>query len=164
MFWIDVVSRLTHIATAVLLLGGSLFSLLVLLPVLQSQTASVRGELSSLIRRRWQPFVHGGILLFLLSGFYNYIRAMPDHKGDGLYHAVIGSKIILALGVFFMASVLVGRSAKFESARQNSRPWLQLICLLGLIIVAMSGFVKVKSRQTLLSPAVQKLERTTNPS
>jgi hypothetical protein len=40
---------------------------------------------------------------------------------------------------------LVGRSAAFEGMRKNSPKWLSILCLLGLVIVAISGFVKVKS-------------------
>jgi uncharacterized membrane protein len=145
MFAIDIASRILHILSAIVLLGGSTFMLLVLLPELKSAEDSARGQLVSGLRNRWKRFVHPGILLFLVTGFYNYFRAMPNHKGDGLYHALVGTKIILALGVFFLASALVGRSAVFEGMRKNNTRWLSLLCLLGLITVAISGFVKVKS-------------------
>lgn len=149
MFAIDIASRILHVLTAIVLLGGSTFMLLVLLPELKSKEESVRNPLISSLRNRWKLLVHPGILLFLVTGFYNYIRAMPTHKGDGLYHALIGTKIILALGVFFLASALVGKSAVFAGIRQNSSKWLSLLCLLGLLIVAISGFIKVKSGAAL---------------
>lgn len=145
MIAIDVASRIFHILTAIVLLGGSTFMLLVLLPELKAADDSLRSHMVTNLRNRWRKLVHPGIALFLITGFYNYFRAMPNHKGDGLYHALIGTKIILALGVFFLASVLVGRSATFEGMRANNSKWLALMCLLGLVIVAMSGFVKVKS-------------------
>ena len=154
MLAIDIASRILHILTAIVLLGGSTFMLLVLLPELKAKEESVRNPLISSLRNRWKRLVHPGILLFLLTGFYNYIRAMPNHKGDGLYHALVGTKIILALGVFFLASALVGRSAVFEGIRKDSSKWLSLLCLLGLIIVAISGFIKVKSGAVQLPPAL----------
>ena len=81
-----------------------------------------------------------------MTGFYNYFQQMPVHKGDGLYHALIGTKIILALVVFFIASVLVGRSAAFEWMRTGREKWLKVIVLLAAIIVTMSGFVKVRGK------------------
>ena len=54
------------------------------------------------------------ILLFIVSGFYNFARAIPGHKGDGLYHALLGTKILLALILFAISSALVGRSKAFE--------------------------------------------------
>jgi len=143
MFWFDVVSRVLHVTTAILLLGGSLFSLLVLQPVVRSQAAPIPSLFADEIRGRWKRWVHVGIAVFLATGFYNYFRAMPLHKGDGLYHALIGTKILIALAVFFLASVLVGRSQKFEPWRQSATWPLKLLCILGIAIVVISGFVKV---------------------
>lgn len=144
MFAVDVASRLIHVLTAIVLLGGSTFMLLVVLPTLQSSDEATRSKIASGLRGIWKRYVHAGIALFLISGFYNYFKAMPQHKGDGLYHALIGTKIILALAVFFLASALVGRSAAFEGMRTNSSKWLKILCLLGIIIVAMSSFVKIR--------------------
>lgn len=144
MFAVDVASRLIHVLTAIVLLGGSTFMLLVVLPTLQSSDDATRTKIASGLRGIWKRYVHAGIALFLISGFYNYFKAMPQHKGDGLYHALIGTKIILALGVFFIASALVGRSAAFEGMRTNSSKWLKILCLLGIVIVAMSSFVKIR--------------------
>lgn len=144
MFALDVASRFLHVLTAIILLGGSTFMLLVILPSLQASEDSLRKSMASAIRDRWKRFVHLGIAIFLLTGFYNYFQAMPKHKGDGLYHALVGTKILLALAVFFVASALVGRSSTFDSMRQNQRKWLTLLCLLGIVIVAISSFVKVR--------------------
>jgi hypothetical protein len=90
--------------------------------------------------------VHLGIALFIVTGAINYYRVLAagSHKGDALYHALLGTKIILALVVFFIASALVGRSAAFEGMRQNPRRWLMVNLLLAGAIVAMSGFLKVR--------------------
>ena len=144
MFALDVASRFLHVLTAIILLGGSTFMLLVILPSLQASEDSLRKSMASTIRDRWKRFVHLGIAIFLLTGFYNYFQAMPKHKGDGLYHALVGTKILLALAVFFVASALVGRSSTFDSMRQNQRKWLTLLCLLGIVIVAISSFVNVR--------------------
>ncbi|MFO0943842.1 MAG: hypothetical protein U0930_24160 [Pirellulales bacterium] len=162
MFAIDVASRLIHVLTGIMLLGGSLFSLLVLVPTLEAAEGEAKAKLVDAIRNRWKRFVHAGIALFLVSGFYNYFVAMPNHKGDGLYHALIGTKIILALGLFFIASALVGRSAAFEGFRKNSNKWLKIVCLIGIVIVGMSSFLKVRGTKPVLvqtpngqSPAAQ---------
>ncbi|MCC6507900.1 MAG: hypothetical protein IT423_02250 [Pirellulaceae bacterium] len=144
LFLIDVVSRIVHIATAIVLIGGSTFMAFVLLPTAEKLDQAAHEQLRSLVNGRWKRFVHAGILLFLVTGFYNYFRQMPNHEGDGLYHALIGTKILLALGVFFIASALVGRSAAFENMRASRAKWLKIIVLLAAVIVGMSGFVKVK--------------------
>ena len=144
MFWIDYISRVLHVSTAIALVGGSLFTLMILLPSAKTLSEEAHALLAVGITSRWKRFVHGGILLFLVSGFYNYFRAMPLHRGDGLYHALVGTKIILALGVFFIASALVGRSPGLASFRANRQRWLTIMLLLAAAIVLMSSFVKVR--------------------
>ncbi len=141
---IDSLSRIVHVSTAIVLVGGTAFMALVLLPSAAALDDQQHEKLRTLLNGRWKRFVHVGILLFLVTGFYNYFRQMPLHKGDGLYHGLVGTKILLALGVFFIASALVGRSAAFEAMRAQRAKWLKVILLLSAIIVAMSGFVKVR--------------------
>lgn len=141
---LDTISRIVHIATAITLVGGSVFTLCVLLPSLKVLSEDARQQFAAAINGRWKRFVHGGILLFLLSGFYNYFRAMPVHKGDGLYHGLLGTKMLLAFAIFFFASVLVGRSAGTAGMRANREKWLSVIVVLAAIIVGISGFLKVR--------------------
>ncbi len=140
---IDTLSRIIHVATAIVLAGGSVFMLLVLMPAAAQINADEHDKLRGFINARWKRFVHLGILLFLVTGFYNYVQAIPKHKGDGLYHALVGSKILIAFAIFFIASVLVGRSEKFAAMRASRGKWLAIIVLLSAIIVAISGYVKV---------------------
>ncbi len=156
MFWIDYLSRVTHISTAIALIGGSVFILCVLLPAAKLISEDAHATLSQGIAARWKRFVHIGILLFLVSGFYNYFRAMPLHKGDGLYHALIGTKMLLALGIFFIASALVGRSQAFAAMRTQRGKWLGILVLLACVIVLISSFVKVRGSTS----SVDRLEVT----
>lgn len=144
MFAVDIASRFLHVLTAIVLLGGSTFALLIVSPVLNICEPSVREQIVTNLRGRWKRFVHLGIALFLITGFYNYIKAMPNHKGDGLYHALIGTKIVLAMVVFFLASALVGRSRAFAGMRESNSKWLTILCAIGIVIVAISSFVKVR--------------------
>lgn len=141
---IDTISRIVHVSTAIVLVGGSVFMTFVLLPTASQISDGEHEKLRGLINGRWKRFVHAGILLFLVTGFYNYFQQMPKHKGDGLYHALVGTKILLALGLFFIASALVGRSKAFESMRASRARWLKIMVLLAAIIVGISGFVKVR--------------------
>ena len=156
MFWIDVVSRIVHIATAITLVGGSVFTLLVLMPSAATLDEANHQSFLTSITGRWKKFVHGGVLLFLLSGFYNYIRAIPNHRGDGLYHALIGTKMILAMAVFFLAAALVGRSEKLAFIRNKRKTYLTLLVLIAVVIVSISGFVKIRPSANIgsASPAV----------
>ena len=113
MFGIDVLSRIVHVSTAIVLLGGSIFTWLVWQPAVRQRSVEDGRLLGDQIRRRWKPFVHGGILLFLVSGFYNYFRAAPRLIKDGLYHAGVPRLTLviflwprhwLALGPFRLAA------------------------------------------------------------
>jgi uncharacterized membrane protein len=140
----DVLSRWIHVGTAIVLVGGTCFMRFVLLPSARATLSDeAHASLREAVRNRWKRFVHLGIALLLISGFYNYIKAMPGHKGVPLYHALIGTKILLALAVFFLGSALVGRSPAFAKMREYPRPWLMLILLLSAAIVGISGYCKV---------------------
>lgn len=161
MQWLDFFSRFVHIATAIVLVGGSVFSLFVVAPALVKIGEDERRKLYESLTNRWKMFVHFGIVLFLASGLYNYIRAIPNHKGDGLYHALLGTKMLLALVVFFIAAALVGRSQKLEGMRQARMQWLRIMVIVATVIVGMSGFVKV--RGTPIKPAVDQMIAVDKP-
>lgn len=143
-FVIDAISRVTHVTTAIVLAGGTAFVVFLLIPSTKGILEAEELKLRMSINQRWKRFVHFGILLFLVSGFYNYFRAMPGHKGDGAYHALIGTKILLALIMFFIASALVGRSKSFDFMRKRRLVWLRTIVLLAFAIVVISGIARVR--------------------
>jgi uncharacterized membrane protein len=140
-------SRVVHVGSAIVLIGGTFFVYYALMPAAAAELADdVHTRLRAATMARWKKIVHTGIGLFLLSGAFNYYRVIDEgtHKGDALYHALLGTKIILALVVFFIASALVGRSSAFEGMRRNARHWMLVNLVLAAAIVAASGFLKVR--------------------
>jgi hypothetical protein len=140
-------TRVLHIASAIILVGGTFFVRFVLLPAATANLPDdLHAKLRGAITGTWKKIVHLGIALFILTGAVNYGRviAAGTHKGDPLYNALLGTKILLALIVFFIAEALVGRSAAFEGMRRNPRRWLLVNLLLAGVIVAISGFLKVR--------------------
>ena len=81
---INVVSRILHISTAIALIGGTVFMVFVLLPAAKQLSDEQHEQLKKSVNGTWKRFIHIGILLFLVTGFYNYFQQMPLHKGDGL--------------------------------------------------------------------------------
>lgn len=157
MDWIAIVSRWTHVGTAIVLVGGTCFLRFVLAPAAAQLSDAEHQKLKELVMKTWKKFVHAGIVLFLVSGFYNFIVVqVPLHRGDKLYHALMGTKILLALAIFFIASALVGRSKTFEGMRRNSKLWQSVLLLLAAVVVGISGFAKVSLKGTAPQvPAVQ---------
>ena len=165
LFVVFVASRILHVLTAVILVGGGFFLRYVLMPAAEaSLSASDHDSLRSAVVGNWKKFVHGGIAVILLSGLFNYFKVIFEgsHKGDGLYHGLIGAKIILAFGIFFIASALVGRSAGTAGMRQNARKWLAVSFTLAVIIIAISGFLRIRG---VPGPkVVSRLATATQPS
>lgn len=139
MFVLSLVSRWIHVGTAVVLVGGLFALRFVVHPVLAG-----RPEDLAAIRGRWKKYVHSGIALLLLTGAFNYWRAIVGGRVDGLYHAMIDTKILLAMGSFFLSSALVGRSAGTQKFRDAAPKWAGVVLLLGAVIIALSGVVKVR--------------------
>lgn len=147
--WIDIVSRWVHVGTAIVLVGGLFFMRFVLGPAAAQLSENEHAKLRELIMTTWKRFVHGGIALFIVTGFYNYLVVLgPQHKGDKLYHALLGTKILLAFAVFLLSSALVGRSKAFAGMRSNPRLWQGIILVLAALIIGISGFAKVALKPT----------------
>ena len=148
LFPLEVLGRFLHVAAAIVMVGGTVFMRFILMPAAKQLPEAEHDQLRQQLLARWKRVVHIGIAMLLLSGLFNYMQQIPKHKGDGLYHALLGTKMLLALVVFFIASALVGRSATFEKMRQNRAKWMGLIVLLSVLIVGISGFVKVRGPKT----------------
>lgn len=141
---ITILSRWIHVGTAIVLVGGTVFLRFVLTPAAAQLPEAEHQKLKDLVMNRWKKFVHAGIALFIVSGFYNFfVVQIPNHRGDGLYHALIGTKILLAFAIFFLASALVGRSKSFDGLRKNAKFWQLVIILMAAAIVGISGYAKV---------------------
>lgn len=149
---VDLLSRWVHVGTAIVLLGGSVFMRWVLMPAADKIPDDAHTLLRGHVLGRWRTIVLIGIALLLVSGFYNYVRALPAHRGDGFYHALLGTKIVLSLAVFFLASALVGRSAAFEALRQARKKWLTVLLVLAAGVVALAGAAKVAAKPTPGAP------------
>jgi uncharacterized membrane protein len=142
--WVAIASRWIHIGTAIVLVGGTVFLRFVLGPAAAQLADDAHAKLKGLVMGTWKKFVHQGIVLFLMSGLYNYLVVQrPLHQGDKIYHMLMGTKILIAFAMFFIASALVGRSKAFEGMRQKSRMWQTVLVLLAVVIVGISGFAKV---------------------
>jgi len=142
---LPLISRIVHVATAIVLVGGSVFMRFALMPAAEELAEADHDGLRERVLSRWRRFVHGGIALLLASGLYNYLVVMrPAHQGDGKYHMLVGIKILLALVLFFLASALVGRSKALQGLRSKARRTLVVMIALAALIVAISGYLKIR--------------------
>lgn len=141
--WLNVVSRFLHITAAMIAVGGAIFALFAVLPAVQVIPEDAKGHFHKTLLRRFGMLLMFSIGLLLLTGFYNYlINERVAHKGQAIYHALMGVKILLALGVFFIASVLTGSSPAFEGMRRKRKRWLTVNVLMALAVVALGAVLR----------------------
>ncbi len=150
-FVIALVSRWAHILAAITAVGGTIFIRYALLPSLATLPDDQRQRLHEALRARWSKAVMISIVLLLASGLYNFITINASLRDGGaavqgikpMYHALFGVKFLLGLGIFFIASALVGRSAAFERVRANARLWATVNIALAVVLICLSGFMRL---------------------
>ncbi len=142
-----VLARWVHILSAIVLVGGALFLWCAWWPALRDlEDDELRSRLQAAVAARWRKLVMVAIGLLLLSGMYNFVvSSIPRAKEavvTAVYHAIFGVKFLAAIGVFFLTSVLLGRSAAFDRMRARPGKWLALNALLAVAVVLLSGVLK----------------------
>lgn len=135
------VSRSIHVLAAMVAIGGAVFMRFGLHGAIASTLDEKEADrLRGAVRARWARVVHVCIVLLLITGGLNfYMLVLVPKVAPMPYHALFGLKFFAAMGVFFLASVLLGRSPGMEGMRRNSARWLSVIVLLGVLIVVTSG-------------------------
>ena len=157
---VALMSRWLHLLAAITAVGGTIFIRFALQPTLATLPDEQRRSLHESLLARWSKVVMASIFFLLASGIYNFIvingnlktgnQAMQDLRP--MYHALFGVKFVLALGIFFIASALVGRSPAFAKVRANAKLWATVNISLAVVLVCLSGFMRV-SRDSAAAPA-----------
>jgi uncharacterized membrane protein len=154
---LTILSRWAHIIAAVTAVGGAFFMRLVLLPAARDTLSDENhGQLQQAVLKRWKMIVHTAIALLIISGGYNLYLSMQDHISQGTYHMIFGVKLLGALAVFFLAIALTGKSAAFAPIRQQRIRWTGIVCVLGLLIIMLSGILRYfpdPQQTTVVEPA-----------
>ncbi|MEK7793821.1 MAG: hypothetical protein AAB353_04795 [Candidatus Hydrogenedentota bacterium] len=135
---LPLVMRWMHVLSAVISAGGIVFLGFVLLPAAKNDSA-----LMNAVLKKWRMIFHPLIILFLVSGFYNYLKVTsPKHDGQALYHALFGMKFLLALAYFVLGIALTSTRAYGERLRKNSRVWAAIV-LVTFATIMLGGVMKV---------------------
>ena len=144
--------RWAHIIGAVLTVGGLFFARFAFLPSVAETDEATQEKLHEAVRRRWLPWVIIGITLLLVSGLTNFLLFNNTVKSQGWadgqwmrqtsYHAIFGVKFLLALGVFYLASGLVGRGSGTAWIRRDRGRWLGITLGLAVAVIMLSGWLR----------------------
>lgn len=140
---LDLVFRWMHIFPAIGLAGGTLFLRFVYLPSLSELPEEKRQALDATVRSRWAKIVAISAMLLIISGLFNGVMKIKQYDLPGLYHGLLAGKIMLGLAVFFIASLLSGRTSVAEKIRQKASFWLTLNVVLVVLLIGMAGAMKL---------------------
>ncbi len=154
------ISRVLHILAAITAVGGAVFMRFAWLPSSSALGEGERKELQDQLRPRWSLLLQAAILFLILSGTYNFVAILMAARTPGweswraniggLYHGLFGVKLLLAIAIFALASILAGRSAGTEKFRANAKFWLNVNLALALAVVIVSAVM----RQTHMGPTL----------
>lgn len=148
--------RWVHILSAIVAVGGTIFIAAALNPTMTKGLAEdARAEFRGRVMKRWKMLFHPTIVLFLLSGFYNYIVVTSElHQDQPLYHILFGVKFLLAL--IFFTVVIVATSTMGWSERLRTRGGLWAIqVLIAIAIVMVAGVMKSLPQQVAVEDVVE---------
>lgn len=130
-----ILMRWIHIASVVTLLGGFIFARYALAPSLAALAEPEQKNFGWRVIANFRPLLYTVLVTILGSGLYNYLTkpAYPPH-----YHMIIGIKFLFVLHIFAVAILYSLPGA--EQAKRNR--WLTGMVISGLIIIAISGYLR----------------------
>ena len=142
---ISVIFRWMHILPAIVMVGGAIFTQLVLCPALDGNDPE--NAIKQQIKRKWSKVIMGCALLLLLSGVYNAMAIFSaEDKPAGMYHGLFGLKLILAFSIFYISSLLAGKSDAAKKFQEKEAFWGKLNMYAAIVVVLLAGGMKVMPR------------------
>lgn len=142
---LPLISHIVHVVAAVVLVGGVFYQRFVLLPIELAATEPV--PMVAAARSRWAVWVAAAAFFLLASGLYSIFNVVSRYEVPKYYHPLFGIKFLLALGVFFLSSILAGRTESAERFRQRKSLWMTLNVLAAIGIVILAGVLSGAEKQ-----------------
>src|SRR5262245_6445858 len=150
--------RYMHIFGAIAVMGATIFMRFALVPAVAKLDPAVRATLHEEVRSRWSKFVMAAAALLLISGVLNLAMTgrynfdpIPGIPRGG-YQMIVGIKFLLSLPIFFIASVLAGRSDLAKRFQASAKFWMTVNLTLAVLMVLIGGGLRFVDR-TLKAPA-----------
>lgn len=145
LFWLNVLTRWLHVASAVIGVGALMFLVLVARPALAALEPSAREAVRAAALPRLKTVMHSALGLLLLTGFYNYFVAIPKVRElvyRSLYHPIIGTKILLALVLMGIVSAALASAPAAANMEEGRFRRLPLMVALALVILFLSAILR----------------------
>lgn len=163
MYWAFLILRYMHILGAIALMGSAIFMRFALAPTLKLLPEEQQKNVHEAVRARWGMFVRGATLLLLISGLANLAMypmnyTFPDKSIN--YSMLAGIKFLLALPIFFIAELLMGRSSLAQKVQANRVFWLNVNLAFALVMVLIGGVLRFIPREPKNAPAINQTAAT----
>jgi uncharacterized membrane protein len=151
MYWLLLASRIFHILSAIVLVGGLFYLRSVITPAasnLPAREGSIEAADQFFGGRRaaWAMWVGIASLLLLVTGLWNFIYMVKQNQLHWSYHMLGALKILLGLALMALAAMLAGRSAAAERIRSKFRVWLNIALVLGIVLVIVGSVMRTFPR------------------
>ncbi|MGC9259983.1 MAG: DUF2269 family protein [Phycisphaerae bacterium] len=143
LFIVTLFMRWLHISGAIVLVGSPFFIRLFLLPALSKEEPARRDAILQRINKPWRLFLGVVILLQIISGVYWLLEVIQVSTEPPLYQIILTVKLLAALALFFLLSVLAGRAAMFASFRAQASKWYTACLICGAIIIVCAGALRI---------------------
>lgn len=141
---LPLLSRWLHILGAVTFAGGTVYMYVALRGAMASGLSKdARDSFRREIMARWKHVIELSFVLIFGSGFYNYFALTRHaHPDQPLYHALFGTKFLLAIAAFGLAFVVTSTMEWSAGLREKPLMWrLAVGSVLGVILIA--GYMKL---------------------
>lgn len=138
---VDLLLRLLHIVPAIFLAGGIFFMWGALLPALNGVAEDTRKTVLDAVRGKWAKIVMATSGLLLVTGLINFVRNASEYAPT--YHILGTVKLLLALGIMFIAARLAGRSAGAEKFRERIGHWMTITTGLLFALILLASMMRV---------------------
>ncbi len=138
---IQLVSRVLHLLSAVILVGGLFYIRTILSPA--GADACFAGR-----RGVWAKWVGIATLLLLATGFYNFFIIIGESKAEvgvklpPTYHMLFGVKFLLAMMVMFITAILAGKTEAADRFRTQMGKWLNIAWLAAVAIIVIAAILR----------------------
>jgi len=169
MYWLMLASRVLHILSAIVLVGGLFYLRAVITPALsrlpqrgskdQATDSTATDALFGGRRAAWAMWVGLASLLLLATGLFNFLQIVRMHERLGpVYHSVAGLKILTGLALFILAAILAGNSPSAQAMQRNWRAWLNLCLAIGILTAVLGSFMRSFDHIRKANPQVPSVE------
>ncbi len=119
-----VIIKFLHVASAGIVMGGVAFALWALMPSMGGIDPEAAEKLMGGVIPRFGRMIWIVIALLVLTGIWMLVVVTGAGVPRPLYHSILGIKVILALGIFFIAFGVLAPVKALESMRQNRKRWM----------------------------------------